>query len=214
MIVVVRCALIQPCLSHSVLFRIWNSEPATRSDFINVYRDAVVCGHHSTCPQYTPDLHKFDHEPLHDTLSGSVHPEWTSESMSARRRTAQLRMSAAKLLDVAATRVLGCAPLYMLDSHGLSRDSNSTLITRFTHTYKRCPAPAAARDADPKANIISPCAAPFKHFSCAPGPLLSNATTQVCELRRSGCRRFSRGFSSLQPRLVQTFWLQSLDHQR
>jgi hypothetical protein len=51
----------------------------------------------------------------------------------------------------------------MLDSLGLERDANSSLITRTSASYEHCPAPAAANHSKPTANIISPCAA---HPAC------------------------------------------------
>jgi hypothetical protein len=154
---IVCCTALHRCLSNAVLFSIWNLAPATRSEFLNLYRDAVMCGAQVECPQFTPNLHKFDNELPSDNSTDNIYPEWTRESMSASRRAVQLRMSAAKALDVAAARALGCSPLYMQDSMGLERDSNSTLITRMASDYKHCPTPAAARDAVPTANIITPC---------------------------------------------------------
>jgi hypothetical protein len=68
----------------------------------------------------------------------------------------QLRMIAAKSLDVAATRALGCSPLYMSDSVGLERDANSSLITRPAQHYEHCPAASLAHAPVPTANIITP----------------------------------------------------------
>ncbi len=72
------------------------------------------------------------------------------------RRSVQLRMFAAKMLDVAAMRALGCSPVYMMDSIGLERDANNLLITRPSYDYENCPPASLAHAPKPTASIITP----------------------------------------------------------
>ncbi len=120
------CGLLSRCSAHPVLFSIWG-RAKSRAEFMQMYQDSVLCGKHIACPLFSPDLHKFDRGGTPSAFSA-----WTDESMSAsrsadtrcesvvvsifdtllNRRSMQLRMFAAKALDVAATRALGCSPVY------------------------------------------------------------------------------------------------------
>jgi hypothetical protein len=51
---------------------------------MRMYQNAVLCGADIECPQFTPDLRKFDREEPHD--NSTVYPQWTLEHMSASRR--------------------------------------------------------------------------------------------------------------------------------
>ena len=89
MLCAIVCCVLQGCVAHPILFSIWSLAPASRSQFMLMYRDAVTCGEHVECPQFTPDLHKFDQEyPSEST----VYPDWTRESMQANRRVARIML--------------------------------------------------------------------------------------------------------------------------
>ena len=77
-------SIVQRCLAHHILFSIWGLAPASRSSFMHMYQNAVLCGADIECPQFTPDLHKFDREEPHD--NSTVYPQWTREQMPASRR--------------------------------------------------------------------------------------------------------------------------------
>ncbi len=76
---------VQGCLSHHILFGIWELAPADRSHFMQLYQNAILCGTEvgTECPKFTPDLHKFDREDPHEL--STVYPQWTREQMPASR---------------------------------------------------------------------------------------------------------------------------------